>query len=80
MTDIRVVMIEVAKLATLVDRLISDVGGQEKKIDELRHQATYIKGGLAVAVVAAGIAGWLFTQAVEGKWQAVMNALAAAHK
>lgn len=76
-SDIRFVMIELAKLSTLVDRLIKDVGSQEEKIDALRHQATYIKGGLAVAVVAIGLFGWFISQMVSGKLQAVLTALAA---
>lgn len=76
-TDIRFVMVELAKLSTLVDRLITDVGAQEDKLDALRHQATYIKGGMAVAVVALGLFGWFITQMVEGKLQAVLNALSA---
>ena len=76
-SDIRFVMMEVAKLSTLVDRLIKDVGNQEDKIDSLHHQATYIKGGLAVAVVALGLFGWFISQMVSGKLQAVLTALAA---
>jgi hypothetical protein len=79
-SDIRFVMVEVAKLSTLVERLIADVGAREKKIDDLRHQATYIKGGLGVAVIGMGLLGWFVSQVVDGKWQAVMNALAATHK
>ena len=75
-SDIRFVIVEVAKLTTLVDRLIKDVGSQEEKIDALRHQATYIKGGLAVAVVALGLFGWFFSQMVDGRLQSVLAALA----
>lgn len=70
-------MIEVAKLSTLVERLIKDVGAQEEKLDALRHQATYIKGGIAVAVIALGLFGWFISQMVGGKLQAVLNALSA---
>ncbi len=76
-SDIRFVMIELAKLSTLVERLIKDVGSQEEKIDALRHQATYIKGGLAVAVVSIGLFGWFISQMVSGKLQAVLTALTA---
>lgn len=74
-SDIRFVMTEVAKLSTLVERLIKDVGDQEKKIDDLRHQATFIKGGIAVAVVALGVVGWLINQALDGKLQAILTAV-----
>lgn len=70
-------MVEVAKLSTLVERLIKDVGAQESKIDALRHQATYIRGGLAVAVIALGLFGWFTSQMVSGKLQSVLTALAA---
>ena len=76
-SDIRFVMIELAKLSTLVERLIKDVGSQEEKIDAPRHQATYIKGGLAVAVVSIGLFGWFISQMVSGKLQAVLTALTA---
>lgn len=79
-SDIRFVIVEVTKLSTLVERLISDVGAQEKKIDDLRHQATYIKGGLAVAVIALGFFGWIISQFVDGKLQSVLNALNTIHK
>ena len=77
MTDIRVVVIELTKLTTLVDRLVTDVASQDGKIDELRHQATYLKGGLAVAVIALGLFGWFISQMVSGKLQAVLTALSA---
>jgi uncharacterized membrane protein YjjP (DUF1212 family) len=76
-SDIRFVIVEVTKLSTLVERLIKDVGAQEEKLDALRHQATYIKGGLAVAVIALGLFGWFISQMVDGKLQAVLTALAA---
>jgi hypothetical protein len=79
-SDIRFVMVEIAKLSTLVERLISDVGDQAEKIDGLRHQATYIKGGLAVAVAALALFGWFMSQLIEGKLQAVLTALSALQK
>ena len=78
-SDIRLVMIEVAKLSTLVERLIKDVSKQEDKIDALRHQATYLKGGIAVATVALALFGWFVTQMVNGKLEAALSALTA-HK
>lgn len=75
-SDIRFVMIEVAKLSTQVERLIKDVGEQDGKIDGLMHQSTYIKGGLAVAVITLGLFGWFISELVSGKMQAVLDALA----
>jgi len=74
-SDIRFVMVEVAKLCTLVERLIKDVEGQDSKIDALRHQATYIKGGLAVAIVVLGIFGWFISKLIDGKMQSILTAL-----
>lgn len=79
-SDIRFVIVEVAKLSTLVERLIKDVDDQAEKIDGLRHQATYIKGGLAVAVLALAGFGWFISQLVEGKMQSVLTALTALQK
>ena len=73
-------MVEVAKLGTLVERLINDVKAQETKLDDLRHQASYIKGGLAVGAVALAFFGWVGSQIIDGKLQAVLAALAALHK
>lgn len=74
-------MVEVAKLTTQVERLVADVADQGKKVDDLRHQATLVKGGAAVAVVVLGFAGWLIGQMLDGKLQAIqaaINALGAA--
>ena len=79
-SDIRFVIVEVTKLSTLVERLISDVKDQGGKIDDLRHQATYLKGGLAVAILAIGIAGWLLKVMLDSRWQSVLAALAALPK
>jgi hypothetical protein len=79
-SDIRFVMIEVAKLATKVDRLIEDVADQSEKLDALRHQSTYIKGGIAVAVIGLGLFGWFISQLVDGRLKAVLDALAALPK
>jgi hypothetical protein len=78
-SDIRFVIVEVTKLSTLVERLISDVKDQDKKLDDLRGQATYIKGGLAMLAVVIGVAGWIISTALDGKWAAVMKALAVPH-
>jgi hypothetical protein len=38
----------VVELATKTDRLIKDVEGQGTKIDDVRHQITFVKGALWV--------------------------------
>jgi hypothetical protein len=74
-SDIRFVMVEIAKLTTKVDRLIEDVDGQDKKIELLMHQSTFIKGGIAVAVIAMGGFGWFIIQLVGGQLNSVLEAL-----
>jgi len=65
LSDIRLVIQEVAKLSALVERLISDVKEQGQKIDELRHQVTFVKGALwvvgGVLAVLSVAAVWYFT-------------------
>lgn len=76
-SDIRFVIVEVAKLTKLTERLLSDVKDQGDKIDKLREQATYIKGAIATATVAIGVAIWVAANITDGKWKAVMAAVAA---
>jgi hypothetical protein len=63
-SDIRFVIVEIAKLTTKVERLIEDVNGHGDKIDALRHQVTFVKGamwvigGIMTLVVLA--LGWYF--------------------
>lgn len=68
-------MVEVSKLTTQVDRLIKDVQGLDDKVDALRHQATWVKGGIAVAVFAFGLFAWFLTNLINGKLDAVTQAL-----
>ena len=79
-SDIRLVMIELAKLATKVDRLIGDVADQTEKVDALRQQSTYIKGGLAVAAIAFALFGWFISQLVDGRLKAVIDAVSTFQK
>ncbi len=74
-SDIRFVITEVAKLSTLVERLIKDVEEQGKKVDKLNSQATFIKGGMAVGAIAIGLFGWFITSLIDGKLQAALDAL-----
>ncbi len=65
MSDIRFVMLEIGKLTTKVDRLISDVGSHGEKIDAVRHQVSFVRGalyviGAIIAVIGVGIA-WYFS-------------------
>lgn len=77
-SDIRFVMLEVGKLTANVERLINDITAHGSKIDELRHQATFIKGGLAfgIRILTAAIA--IATFFLSSKWDAVVAAIKAA--
>lgn len=79
-SDIRFVIVEIAKLTALVERLISDVKAHDAKLDELRQQATYIKGGFVVGAAAIGFFGWLVSAVIDGKMQAILTALSAVRK
>lgn len=52
----------VAGLGAKADRLISDAEGHGKKIDEVRHQISFVKGALwvigALVLALSGAAGW----------------------
>jgi hypothetical protein len=67
-SDIRLVMIDLGKLTTKVDRLIADVEKHGAKIDALAQQMSFFRGALWVAgvVFAACVAatGWLFANHV----------------
>lgn len=75
-SDIRFVIIEVTKLATLVDRLVKDVAGLDVKVDDLRHKVTFVKGALwvmgVVLTVLTGAALWYMT----GKLSVTVNPMA----
>jgi hypothetical protein len=65
------------ELGVKIDRAIDDIKSQVAKVDEIRHQASFIKGGLAASVVfitfIIGIASWV----LNAKWDAILNAVAA---
>jgi hypothetical protein len=70
----------IGELSAKTDRLIADVSGQSKQIDGLRHQASFIKGGLAVGVIMIGIFITIASFFLSSKWDAVMQALRAVAK
>ena len=79
-SDIRFVMIEIGKLTTAVDRLIEDTKSHGDKIDALRIQAAYIKGGIAVGVLLIGLFITAASFFLSEKWGAVVEAVNAASK
>jgi hypothetical protein len=65
----------VGRLNANVERLIADTKSQGDKIDGLRHQSTFIKGGMAASVffltVIVGVASFI----LNAKWEALLLAL-----
>ena len=53
-SDIRFVMIEIGKLTASVNRLVDDVRSHGGKIDDLRHQASFVKGAIYIGVILVG--------------------------
>jgi hypothetical protein len=76
-SDIRFVMVEIGKLTANVDHLIADIKSQGTKIDELRHQSSYIKGGIAVGTVLISAFIALAAFFLSSKWDALIAALKA---
>lgn len=70
-SDIRFVMLEIGKLTTNVERLISDVGGHNDKLDKLCHHVSWLKGAGAVLVTAIAAIGWI----INNKSEAIIEAL-----
>lgn len=73
-------MHDVGRLTANVDRLIADVQSQGAKLDELRHQATFIKGGMAVAVVLIGAFIGIASIFLSAKWDAAVAVIRALNK
>ncbi|ABE31667.1 hypothetical protein DR64_3447 [Paraburkholderia xenovorans LB400] len=74
-SDIRFVMLEIGKLTSSVDRLISDVKSHGDKIDQVRHQVTFVKGGLYVLAPVVAFISYLFA-----KWDVLTLLLNAIRK
>ena len=64
-SDIRFVMLEIGKLMSKVDILILDVSKHGDRIDEVRHQVTFVKAVLWVLSGLSGLVilllGWYFS-------------------
>jgi len=76
-SDIRFVMLEIGKLGTKVDRLIDDVKDHGGKIDDIRSQASFIKGAIAASTAFITITVGLATFFLNQRWDAAVQALAA---
>ncbi|WP_158935077.1 hypothetical protein [Burkholderia sp. S171] len=74
-SDIRFVMLEIGKLTASVDRLISDVKSHGEKIDQVRHQVTFVKGALYALAPIVALISYLLT-----KWDVLTILLNAVRK
>ena len=79
-SDIRFVMLEIAKLTASVERLTADVTVQGNKIDALRHQAAFFKGWITAAVLLIGAFIWVASFFLSAKWDAAIQAFKAIAK
>lgn len=68
------------ELIAKVDRLISDVKSQGEKLDDLRHQASFIKGGIAASVFFVTVIVAVATFILNAKWDALLAAMKALTK
>ena len=63
------------QLSANVDHLISDVKAHGEKLEAIRHQSAFMKGGMAASVffitAIIGITGWILNT----KWDAVLLAI-----
>lgn len=67
-------------LSAKVERLIGDVKSQGDKVDGLRHQASFIKGGIAVAVFFITGIVTVASFILSAKWDALLAAIKAMPK
>ena len=74
-SDIRFVMVEVSKLTTKVERLISDVEKIDDQLDKLRHVYSRIQGFIIAAIVLVPICAGLVWWLIGGELTGIRNAL-----
>jgi hypothetical protein len=79
-SDIRFVMVEIGKLTANVDRLIEDVKSHGGKLDDIKHNVSFVRGAVwaSAGLIAALIAVVSFF--LSSKWDAMAAALAALQK
>ena len=67
--DMQFVLLEIGKLSSNVERLLADVKAMGDKVDNLRHQVTFVRGTLYVlsGVMAVGV--YLLTS----KWSTLVT-------
>jgi hypothetical protein len=73
-------MVEVGKLTANVDRLIDDVKSQGGKLDEIRHQISFLKGAIWVGGGAVAVAITIAGFFLSAKWDAALALLKVAIK
>jgi hypothetical protein len=79
-SDSRFMLIEVGRLTAAVDRLISDVRTLGEKVDALRQQAAFVKGGLAISAVLVTAFIAVATFVLNAKWETAIQAIKAISK
>ncbi len=67
-------MREVGRLTANVDRLIADVKSQGVKLDDVRHNISFLKGAVWVAVPLIGLFVALASFFLSAKWEAAVQA------
>jgi hypothetical protein len=73
-------MIEIGKLTASVDRLVDDVKSHGAKIDDLRHQASFVKGAIYIGVLFIGAFIAIASFFLSTKWEAAVQAIRAIAK
>jgi hypothetical protein len=79
-SDSRFMLIEVGRLTAAVDRLISGVRVLGDKVDALRQQAAFVKGGLAISAILVSAFIAVATFILSSKWEAAIQAMKALGK
>ncbi len=74
-SDIRFVMVEVAKLTTKVDRLVDDVKSHGDKLDKIGTRMTWFSGVAAASALLLAAFFGIFWKVMEGKWDTLHNLL-----
>lgn len=67
-------MHDIGKLSGQVERLISDVGDQSAKLDDVRHKISFVRGAVwvmsAVMALMLLVAGWFASGQLSVQWVA----------
>lgn len=59
--DMQFVLLEIGKLSSNVERLLAEVKAMGDKVDNLRHQVTFVRGTLYVLIGVMAVGVYLLT-------------------